>query len=201
MKLFCTLALIIASAWAAAGQQAATVEKVSGDSSRQVADNPAAYFGPFRINGDKPEGFENFDFFILGYKKQSDADSDNRDALLPTRQGDISVRGQVETVKGNLLDFESVRLVESGPVTEFLSRNLPPRFVRAQPITLSFSTVEKNGFRYVFRGAYLDEPAEENRGYTCLRGVLSKFKGGKLLAEGQVAFSRFAYEELNARGQ
>ena len=120
---------------------------------------------------------------------------------MPDGQGVVAVRGQVETVKGNLLDFESVRLVEAGPVTEYLARGLPARVVRAQPVSLSFTTVEMKGVKYTFEGEYLDDPAEEDGGYTYLRGVLSKFKGGKLVAEAKAGFSRVAYEELDAEGR
>lgn len=201
MKPIFSLALIAASVLAAAGRQAEAREELKSDSSRQVADKPWDYFGPFRINGDAPEGFGNFGFFVLGYKEQSDADSDNRDALLPDGQGVVAVRGLLETVKGNSLDFESVRLVESGPVAEVLTRGLPPRVVRAQPVTLSFTTVEVRHIKYAFKGEYLDDPAEEGGGYTYLRGVLSKYKDGKLVAEAKAGFSRVANEELSAGGQ
>jgi hypothetical protein len=201
MKVIFALACVAACVLAAAGRQAETPERFVSESSRQVADKPSDYFGPFRINGDAPQGFESFGFFVLGYKEQSDADGDNRDALVPDRQGVVAVRGQVETVRGNLLDFDSVRLVESGPVTEVVARGLPPRVVRAQPLTLSFTTVEMKGVKYAFRGEYLDEPAEDGGGYTYLRGVLSKFKDEKLVAEAKAGFSRVAYEELNVEGR
>jgi hypothetical protein len=200
MKLIWSVTFVFAFARAGAAQEA-NGEKVLSDSSRQVADSPVTYFGPFRINGEKPEGFRNFDFFVLSYKEETDAERDDRDALVPDKQGVVAVRGQVETIKGNLLDFESVRLVEAGPVTVIRKRGLPERTVRERPVTLSFKTVEMKGFSYAFSGEYLDEPAEENSGYTYLRGVLSKFKNGKLVAEKKVAFARVAYEELTAEGQ
>jgi hypothetical protein len=202
MRLIFSLALVAACVCAAAGRQAETHEKFVSESSRQVADKPADYFGPFRINGDAPQGFESFAFFVLGYKEQTDEDRDNRDALVPGEQGVVAVRGQLETVKGNLLDFDTVRLVESGPVTEFLTRGLPARVMRAQPVSLSFTTAEVKGVRYAFKGEYLDEPAEEAGGYTYLRGVLSKYKGGKLVAAAKAGFSRVvADEELNVEGR
>jgi hypothetical protein len=201
MKIIFSLALVAACVLAAAGRQAENHEALRSESSRQVADKPADYFGPFRINGETPRGFENFNFFVLGYKEQADEDGDNRDALVPDEQGVVAVCGLVETVKGNLLDFESVRLVESGPVTEYLPRGLPARVVRSQPVTLSFTTVEMKGVRYAFKGEYLDDAAEEDGGYTYLRGVLSKFKGGKLVAEAKSGFARVAYDELNAEGR
>jgi hypothetical protein len=201
MKTIFALAFVSVCVLAAAARQASAPEKFVSESSRQVADKPSDYFGPFRINGTAPRGFQNFGFFVLGYKEQSDADGDNRDALVPDRQGVVAVRGQLETVKGNLLDFDSVRLVESGPVTEVVAHGLPPRVVRAQPVSLSFTTVEMKGVRYAFKGEYLDEPAEEEGGYTYLRGVLSKFKDGRLVAEAKAGFSRVAYEELNVEGR
>jgi hypothetical protein len=180
---------------ATAGQITKEV-KVGSASSRQVADKPAAYLGPFRINGEKPKGFEHFDYFILGYKEQADADRDNREALLPDARGVVAVRGQLGTIKGNLLDFEAVRLVEFGPVSEFFKGTLLSRVIRAQPVALSFTTVERKGFKYAFKGEYLDDPVEENGGYTYLKGALSKFRNGKLVAEAKVGFARIAYQEL-----
>jgi hypothetical protein len=194
MKIIFSLALVAACVLAAAGRQAENHEALRTETSRQVADKPADYFGPFHFNGETPRGFENFRLFALGYKEQTDADSDNRDALVPDGQGVVAVRGQLETVKGNQLDFESVRLVESGPVTEFFARGLPPRVVRAQPVSLSFKTVEMKGVRYAFQGEYLDDPAEEDGGYTYLKGVLSKFKNGRLVAEAKAGFSLVALE-------
>jgi hypothetical protein len=183
-----------------ASAQAVKEEKLKTDSSRQVADTPSTYFGPFRINGERPKDFENFDFFILGYGDETDAARDNRDALVPDKQGAVAVRGEVVTVKGNELDFGSVRLIETGSVTTILKQGLPKRVLRAQPVTLSFETIEKSGVKYAFKGEYLDEPAEEAGSYTYLRGVLSKFKGGKLVAETKIGFVRIAYEELPAGG-
>ena len=201
MKIIFCLALVAACVLAAAGRQAENHEALRSESSRQVADKPADYFGPFRINGETPRGFENFSFFVLGYREQADEDGDNRDALVPDGQGVVAVRGQVETVKGNLLDFQSVRLVESGPVTDFLPRGLPARVVRAQPVSLSFTTVEMKGVKYTFEGEYLDDPAEEDGGYTYLRGVLGKFKNGRLVAEAKAGFARVAYEEPSGEGR
>jgi hypothetical protein len=196
MKIFRLLAVIITFALYAPGLTATEVKSQSSPS-QQVADTPASFFGPFRINGEKPKGLESFDYFVLGYKTDADAERDNREALLPDGQGLVTVRGQVSTVKGNLLDFESVRLVETGTVTLHSGRGLPTRLVRAQPVTISFSTIEVKGVKYVFRGEYLDEPAEEKGAYTYLSGVLSKFKKGKLVAEGNVGFVRVSYEVLS----
>jgi hypothetical protein len=196
MKIIFSVALAAACVLAAAGRQATNHEALRSETSRQVADKPADYFGPFKINGETPRGFENFRLFVLGYKEQADEDVDNRDALVPDGQGVVAVCGLVETVKGNLLDFESVRLVESGAVTEYSPRGLPTRVERAQPVSLSFTTVEVKGVKYAFKGEYLDDPAEEGGGYTYLRGVLSKFKGGKLVAEAKAGFARVASDEL-----
>jgi hypothetical protein len=199
MKYLLSLALILAFAFSASGQ-VVKEERVRLDSSRQVAERPATYFGPFKINGEKPKDFENFDFFILDYKTDEDATRDNRDALVPDKQGTIAVRGQVVTVKRNLLDFESVRLVEAGPVTTILKPGLPTRVQRAQPVMLSFTTIETRGIKYAFTGEYLDEPLEEDGAFTYLKGVLSKFKNGKLAAETKVGLVRVAYEEVFAEG-
>jgi len=196
MRFVLSSVAIIAFALSVAGQTAKGVKSESFPS-QEVAIKPATFFGPFKINGEKPKGFENFDHFILGYKTEADAARDNRDALLPDAQGVVAVRGQVSTVKGNLLDFESVRLVETGTVTRYSKRGLPTRLIHAQPVTISFSTVEVKGVRYAFKGEYLDEPAEEKGGYTYLNGVLSKFKKGKLVAEEKVGFVRVAYEGLS----
>ncbi|MDT5296363.1 MAG: hypothetical protein QOJ76_3243 [Acidobacteriota bacterium] len=195
MKHLLSLAFILLFGFSASAQ-VVKEEKIKSESSRQVAANPAAYFGPFKINGERPKDFENFNFFVLGYGDDDDAARDNRDALVPDKQGSVAVRGQLVTVKGNQLDFGSVRLVESGSVTTILKRGLPTRILHAQPVTLSFETVEKSGVKYAFKGEYLDEPAEEKGAYTYLQGVLSKFKGGKLVAEEKVGFSRVAYEEV-----
>ncbi|HYH85400.1 MAG TPA: hypothetical protein VEX60_07950 [Pyrinomonadaceae bacterium] len=196
MKIVLSLIVVIAFVSSAAGQTAKDVKSESYPS-QEVAITPATFFGPFKINGEKPKGFENFDYFILGYKTDADAERDNRDALLPDEQGLVAVRGQVSTVKGSLLDFESVLLVETGTVTLQHKRGLPTRLVHAQPVTISFSTVEMKGVKYVFRGEYLDEPAEEKGAYTHLNGVLSKFKKGKLVAEEKVGFVRVAYDALS----
>jgi hypothetical protein len=200
MKIFRSLAVIITFVLSAPGHTATDIKSESFPS-QQVAATPATFFGPFKINGEKPKGLENFDYFILGYKTDTDAERDNRDALLPDEQGIVAVRGQVSTTKGNLLDFESVRVVETGTVTLYSKRGLPTRLVHAQPVTISFSTVELKGIRYVFRGEYLDEPAEAQGRYTYLNGMLSKFKKGKLVAEEKVGFVRVSYEELTAGGQ
>jgi hypothetical protein len=200
MKVLHTLALLLLLAPAAAGQ-VYKEEAVKEASSRQVADLPANYFGPFRINGDKPPGFEGFDFFILGYKEEKDADKDNRDALVPDKQGNVTVRGELVTAKGTPLAFETVRLSETGPVTVYYRGQTLSRVRRAQPIRLSFTTVEVRGVRYAFSGEYLDEPDEESGGFTHLRGTFTKYKGGKPVAEAKANFRRLAYQELEQEPQ
>lgn len=200
MKFVLSAVAVITFVLSAAGQTEKGVKSESFPG-REVAIQPSTFFGPFKINGEKPKGLENFNYFILDYKSDADAARDNRDALLPDAQGLVAVRGQVSTVKGNVLDFESVRLVEKGTVTLYSKRDLPTRLIHAQPVTISFSTVEMKGVRYAFKGQYLDEPAEENGGYTYLNGVLSKFKKGKLVAEDKVGFVRVAYEELSNEGR
>src|SRR3712207_5284826 len=116
MKFLLTLALLLLLAPAAAAQ-IYNEESVKEEASRQVADLPASYFGPFRLNGEKPRGFEGVDFFILGYREKEDAEKDNRDALVPDKQGNVAVRGELVTAKGTPLAFETVRLTETGPVT------------------------------------------------------------------------------------
>lgn len=160
-----------------------------------------AFFGPFRINGEKPKGFESFDFFILGYREEKDADKDNRDALVPDKQGNVSVRGELLTAKGTPLAFETVKLVEAGPVTFFYRGPTLSRYSRAQPVRLSFTTAEVKGIKYAFSGEYLDDPDEENGGYTHLRGTFSKYKNGKLLYEAKTGFKRLAYQELTAEAE
>jgi hypothetical protein len=196
MKFVLSSVAIITFALSAAGQTAKDV-KIESFPSQEVAVTPSTFFGPFKINGEKPKGLENFDYFILGYKTEADAARDNREALLPDAHGVVAVRGQVSTIKGNLLDFESVRLVETGVVMLHSKRGLPTRLLHAQPVTISFSTIEMKGVRYAFKGEYLDEPAEEKGSYTYLNGVLSKFKKGKLVAEEKVGFVRVAFEGLS----
>ncbi len=70
------------------------------------------------------------------------------------------------------------------------------RVRRAQPVKLSFTTVEVKGVKYSFSGEYLDEPDEEAGGFTNLRGTLTKFKAGKPVAEAKANFRRLAYQEL-----
>lgn len=200
MKVLHTLALLLLLAPLAAGQ-VYKEESVKEASSRQVADLPANYFGPFRLNGEKPPGFEGFDFFILGYKEEKDADKDNRDALVPDKQGNVTVRGELVTAKGTPLAFETVKLTEVGAVTLFYRGPTLSRVRRAQPIKLSFTTVEVKGVRYAFSGEYLDEPDEEGGGFTHLRGTLTKYKAGKPVAETKANFRRLAYQELEQEPQ
>ena len=195
MKLLQSLALVLAFASAAAGQ-IYREEAVKEESSRQVADLPSSFFGPFRLNGEKPRGFEGFDFFILGYREEKDADKDNRDALVPDKQGNVTVRGELVTSMGTPLAFETVKLTETGPVTRFYRGPTLTRTTRAQPIKLSFTTVEVKGIKYSFSGEYLDEPDEEGGGFTHLRGALTKYKAGKPVAEAKANFRRLAYQEL-----
>lgn len=193
------LALVLASCLSAPAQ-AVKEQRVKSESSRQVADAPLDFFGPFKINGETPAGFENFDFFALGYKTDEDAERDNRDALVPDKQGAVPVRGQLVTVKGSRLDFETVRLVEAGTVTTILRQGLPARVVRAEPVSISFTTIEVSGVRYAFVGQYLGEPAEESGAFTYLQGVLRKFKNGKLAAEAKVGFVRVSYSDVLVEG-
>ncbi|HEX6624339.1 MAG TPA: hypothetical protein VF064_11545 [Pyrinomonadaceae bacterium] len=195
MKILRSLALVLAFASVAAGQ-VYKEEAVKEESSRQVADMPASYFGPFRVNGDKPRGFEGFDFFILGYKEAKDADKDERDVLVPDKQGNVTVRGELVTAKGTPLAFETVKLTETGPVTFYYKGPTLSRITRAQPIRLSFTTVEVKGVKYAFSGEYLDEPDEEAGGFTYLRGTFTKYKNGKPVAEAKTNFRRLAYQEL-----
>lgn len=195
MRAFQTLALILAFASVAAGQ-IYKEEAVKEASSRQVADTPANFFGPFRVNGEKPRGFEGFDFFILGYKEEKDADKDNRDALVPDKQGNVTVRGELVTAKGTPLAFETVRLVETGPVTVYYKGPTLSRITRAQPVRLSFTTVEVKGVKYGFSGEFLDEPDEEAGGFTHLRGTFTKYKNGKPVAEAKTNLRRLPYQEL-----
>ncbi len=195
MKILRSLALVLAFASVAAGQ-VYKEEAVKEGSSRQVADMPASYFGPFRVNGDKPRGFEGFDFFILGYKEEKDADKDDRDALVPDKQGNVTVRGELITAKGTPLAFEAVKLTETGPVTFYYKGPTLSRIARAQPLRLSFTTVEVRGVKYAFSGEYLDEPDEEAGGFTYLRGTFTKYRNGKTVAEAKANFRRLAYQEL-----
>ena len=195
MRAFQTLALILAFASVAAGQ-IHKEEAVKEASSRQVADLPSSYFGPFRVNGEKPRGFEGFDFFILGYKEEKDADKDNRDALVPDKQGHVKVRGELVTAKGTPLAFETVSLTETGPVTLYYKGPTLSRVTRALPVSLSFTTAEVKGVKYAFSGEYLDEPDEEAGGFTHLRGTFTKYRDGKPVAEARTNFRRLAYQEL-----
>ena len=133
---------------------------------------------------------------ILGYKEEKDADKDNRDALVPDKQGHVTVRGELVTAKGTPLAFEAVRLVETGPVTLFYRGPTLSRVARAQPVKLSFTTAEVKGTKYAFSGEYLDEPDEEAGGFTHLRGTFTKYKDGKPVAEAKANLRRLAYQEL-----
>lgn len=195
MKPLVSLALALVFGPLAAGQDFRE-GTAKADSSHQVADQPASFFGPFRINGEKPKGFESFDFFILGYKESADAEKDNREALIPDKEGNISVRGELVTAKGTPLVFETLKLVEAGEVTLFYRGRAIYRVSRSQPIKLSFTTVEAKGVKYAFSGEYLADAAEEGGGLTNLRGVLSKFKDGKLVVEAKVGFRQMSYMEL-----
>src|SRR2546421_4325824 len=153
MKLSLSFVLVITLCLFATGQTQKRFGEVESFPGRQIADTPYIFFGPFKINGEKPKGLQNFDYFILGYKNQDDDARDNRAALLPNTQGVVAVRGQVSTLKGNLLDFESVQLVEAGEVNMYSKPGLPPRVVHEHPLAISFSTVEIVGVRYAFTGA------------------------------------------------
>lgn len=194
-RLLVCIILLSSGALVASGQ--VPKENNSG-AGPQVASTPAAYFGPFKINGERPKGFEKFDYFILGYQEDEDARRDNRAALAPDVQGSVHVRGLMATVLGMQLDFDAVKLVEPVSEAEAQTDNSPSKGTAAafRPVTLSFSTVESEGVRYAFRGQYLADPVEEFGAYTHLRGVLSMYSGGKLVAEEKVALYRFAFEEL-----
>ncbi|MCA1633797.1 MAG: hypothetical protein LC802_08780 [Acidobacteria bacterium] len=193
-RLLVWLVLLSSCALVAAGQ--VPKENNSG-AGPLVAITPATYFGPFKINGDRPKDFEKFDYFILGYKEEDDARKDNRDALAPDVQGSVSVRGLLVTTRGAQLDFETVKLIEPVADTEAPADNSPANgAAAARPITLSFTTVESEGVSYAFRGQYLSDPVEECGAYTHLRGVLSMYRGGQLVAEEKVSLNRFAFEEL-----
>jgi hypothetical protein len=172
---------------------------VPAESSRQIADSPATFFGPFRINGEKPRGFEGFDFFILGYKEDAKAEKDDRSALVPDANGIVPVRGELVTTRGTPLTFASVKLTETGPITVYYVGPSISRVERAKKITLTFSTNEVKGVRYEFNGEYLDTPEEESEGFTDLRGIFKKFKYGKLVAEAKTAFKRLPYDALTEK--
>ena len=197
-RLLVLLILLSSGALVAAGQ--VPKENNTGAGS-QVAEAPAVYFGPFKINCDGPKAFEKFDYFILGYKEDDDARRDNRDALAPDVRGSVLVRGLLATTRGTQLDFETVKLVEPLPETTVPADTSPTKDLVAaafRPVTLSFSTVETEGVRYAFKGQYVADPVEECGAYTHLRGVLSVYRGGKLVAEEKVSLYRFAFEELKA---
>ncbi len=197
MKLIVSFALALAFASVAAGQMV-NEGTATADSTHQVADRPSSYFGPFRINGQKPAGFEGFDFFVLSYKENTDAEKDFRNALLPDKDGNVAVRGETVTAKGTPLTFETVQLVEAGTLKLFYRGHVIYKTVRSQPIKLTFTTVEVKSIKYAFSGEYLAEPVEEEGGHTELSGVLSKFKDGKLVGEAKVGFRRMSYQELTS---
>ena len=197
VKIACLIALAASSVSIGAGQ-IQKEQSVVAESSHQVADQPSQFFGPFRINGEKPEGFEGFDFFVLSYKDETDAARDNREALVPDKEGNVPVRGELVTAKGTPLPFATVRISETGKVTVHFRGQEATRVVRTRPIKLDFTTVEVKGVRYDFSGEYLESAEEENGGFTFVRGILKKYKQGKLVAEAKTSFRQSPYEELTA---
>lgn len=165
------------------------------DSTRDVSERPERYFGPFRINGERPEGFKDVEYLQLTYKDAEDEKRDNREALVPDAQGNVAVTGWLVNGAGVKFELASVRLVESGPATYLFQTGKLLRISRERPITLEFTTAEVEGIKYSFRGEFLDEPEEGGGGFAYLKGTLAKLPAGKTPVESRVSFDRYKWEQ------
>jgi hypothetical protein len=137
----------------------------------RVVDWAGGYFAPFVIVGDLPDGFKDFDTFIVEYLPNQEG---NEQLLMPDKHGFIPTTGELITRNKIIYKFKNSRLIENG-----------------RSIELSFVTESVEGVSYSFKGEYFYDAKEIRAGdkivgYVELEGVLTKFNDGRKAAQAKI---------------
>lgn len=153
-------------------------------------------YGPYRIHGKIPSGFEGFYEFELSPPSQNTRESVKSDGKLaiagalflrPSEfgrrvrtesRGELNVDGAFSEVNVVRLGFKSATLIQQP----------------ASSTELEFETESIQGVRYVFKGIFIDSFLLPGGPYISLRGTLTKFKQGRRVSESELSFVRSTYE-------
>ena len=132
--------------------------------------------GIYEINlNNKPREFKNFQSFQLEEFSGQDPDD-----LRPNSKGIVSISGKVK-----LVDNTKVRFATAS-VTEI--KNGEQRYYKE----VQFRTSVTKGVSYKFEGAFLENTILEERGYTVIKGRITKYEKGRKIASMELPFTKNA---------
>lgn len=131
------------------------------------------YVTNFMIVGDKPSEFQDFDQFVL-----EGPDGKDPDELLADKNGNITLTGYLITIGKRKFPFRSSMLFKDN---------------RGGFEKLIFTTKQADGTYYKFSGNFLARPGHDAKSgpYIALRGILSKYKQGRLVASSKLSFATY----------
>lgn len=152
--------------------------------SPQLSTSPEYYYARYRINGDRPDGFGEIAYLVLGLRHSPSGTHREEESVKYDDQGNALIKGEVWTEGGASFPFETAKLSRSTT----LRRDGCGLFTQ-----LVMITERKAGVSYSFQGEFLEQPERLGEGnYTRLRGVLVKFKYQQKVADAKVDFTRLS---------
>lgn len=139
----------------------------------QITDEPGVYLNMYRLSTLPPKDFADFDFLIL----KPLPDQEHGEIKLD-RQGNALIAGRLETTDKTIYKFKRALLI----------------FGKDRYERIEFTTAKVKNVSYKFEGSFLERSEEEGGHYTKLRGVLSKYRGGRIIARTKLGFYKWAIE-------
>src|SRR4051794_10783627 len=128
---------------------------------------PGVYLKIYRLSLPPPKEFTDFDNFEL-----KRLPSQEHTEIKLDRQGNAPIGGSLETTDKIIYRFKSALLI----------------FGKDNYEQLEFTTVKVKGISYRFEGRILENEEEERGQFTKIRGVLTKYKDGKIIGTAKLGF-------------
>ncbi|MDT5123779.1 MAG: hypothetical protein QOC96_3261 [Acidobacteriota bacterium] len=134
---------------------------------------PGVYLKTYRLSLPPPKDFADFDHFEL-----ERLPSQEHGEIKLDQRGNAPIGGRLETTDKIIYKFKRALLI----------------FGKDDYEQLEFTTAKVKDVYYKFEGRILEKEEEEGGQYTKLRGVLTKYKDGKIIASAKLAFYQWAWE-------
>lgn len=152
-----------------------STKTVQSRQSTDLTGNLVRYLGLYVFNYPKcnPPQFEKFRWISVDELPNQNIDKPETDA-----KGYTQIGGYVETIDDEQFKFKKATLKKnsSGNYEDF-----------------EFETEKINGIHYTFKGNFLKKSVNEGGIYTDMKGTLSRYKNGELIASLEMApFSKYA---------
>jgi hypothetical protein len=152
----------------------------------QLSTSPEYYYARYRINGSRPDGFAEVAYLVLGVRHSPSDTRREEENVKYDEQGNALIKGEVWTENGISYPFQTAKLSRSTT----LRRDGCGLFTQLAAITES-----KGSVSYSFEGQFLEHPEQAETGnFTKLRGVVTKLKDAKNVAEARVDLTRLGIE-------